>query len=364
MADVTGGASVRAVLDKMLQDSDLSFRDFMEVALYHPVAGYYSRTRNPVSRAGDYVTSPVLSGVFAFAIGRLIDEVLSRAGDEVTTIVDIGCGDGSLIRALAAQRAPSSSIRYVGVDRSLDRAAADPRILYLQTLDAIPRGGVHLLLSNELFDAIPFARLVRRGEELHELFVTAGLEWSQHEAAAAYADYFAARGIRLDDGQFADVSLEWEAFYSDLCSVAGRGLVVTFDYGYPEGQLFTSRARRYGTAAAYAGHRVSRDLLANPGEQDLTAHINFTDLQRSGERQGFSTLFFDRQAKFLLSLGITEHELFTPSTDLESASIELFEERDAARQLVLPDGIGHDIRVLVQSRGIGTEGWSFQRPLF
>jgi SAM-dependent MidA family methyltransferase len=364
MADVTGAGTVREILDKMLQSSDLSFRDFMEVALYHPSAGYYAGERNPVSRGGDYVTSPVLSEVFAFALGRLVDEFLRRAGDEVTTIVDVGCGDGSLIRALAARTSPSSSVRYVGVERSLGRASRDPRVLYVPALDAIPRDGVHLVLSNELFDAMPFARLVQRGEELHELFVTSGWEWSEKEAPGEYRNYFLSRGIRLEDGQFADVALEWETSYAELCTIVTRGLVVTFDYGYPESQLFASRARRYGTAAAYAGHRVSRDLLANPGGQDLTAHINFTDLMRSGERRGFSTLFFDRQAKFLLSLGITEHELFMPSTELESASVELFEQRDAARQLVLPDGIGHDIRVLVQTRGMEGEGWSFQRPLF
>ena len=128
--------------------------------------------------------------------------------------------------------------------------------------------------------------------------------------------------------------------------------------------LFRSRLRRYGTAAAYAGQRVSRDLLANPGRQDLTAHVNFTDLIATGEQHGFSTLFFDRQAKFLLALGATEHELFAPVTSLTEGSLELLERRDEARRLVLPDGIGEDIRVLVQGRGVPAEGWSFQRRLW
>src|SRR5205823_4981646 len=114
-----------------------------------------------------------------------------------------------------------------------------------------------------------------------------------------------------------------------------------FDYGFPQESLFRSRLRRYGTAAAYAGQRVSRDLLANPGRQDLTAHINFTDLIRAGERAGFSTLFFDRQAKFLLALGITEHDLFKPIEKVTASSLEagaeLLDRRDAARRLVLPD---------------------------
>ena len=125
---------------------------------------------------------------------------------------------------------------------------------------------------------------------------------------------------------------------------------------------------RFGTAAAYSRQRVSRDLLINPGEQDLTAHINFDDLQRTGEAQGFETLFFDIQAKFLLALGATEHELLKPigevSVDSAEEGVALLQARDDAKRLILPDGIGADIRVLVQGRGMGPESWRFQTELF
>jgi SAM-dependent MidA family methyltransferase len=356
----------------LLRYGDLSFRDFMEVALYHPESGYYSRGESPVGRGGDYITSPLLSPVFAFALGNLVSEFLSRVGDEPSTIVDIGCGDGALIHSLAVA-ASGGKVRFFGVDRALGRIpdAFRQNVTFVQTIDEIPRGGATLVLSNELYDAIPFARLVMRGEHLHELYVSERegvLDWSEHEAPAEYEEYFAARSVTLAPGQFADIALEWERLHTDVCNRTERGLVVTFDYGYPESKLFHSRARRFGTAAAYAGHRVTRDLLTNPGEQDLTAHINFTDLERAGERAGFATLFFERQARFLLALGITRHALFTPSTDVQIASVEegvdLIERRDAARQLVLPDGIGHDIRVLVQARGMGSAQWDFQRAPF
>jgi SAM-dependent MidA family methyltransferase len=109
---------------------------------------------------------------------------------------------------------------------------------------------------------------------------------------------------------------------------------------------------------------VTRDLLANAGEQDLTAHINFTDLERAGERQGASTLFFDRLNKFLLALGITEHELFRPLEESTIRGFDDWEARDEARRLVLPDGIGEDLRVLVQTKGMAMHEWSFQRKLF
>jgi SAM-dependent MidA family methyltransferase len=327
--------SMRDVLRNMLQYGDLPFRDFVEVALYHPAFGYYTRARSPVGKEGDFITGPSLSPAFSYAIGNLVRDFVRRNTDVVSTVVDIGCGSGDLVRGLQG----IERTEVFGIERG-------------QSIFDVPRNGAQIVIANELFDALPFARLVRRGDELHELMVTEEFDWSEREAGGEYVDYFAERGIELDDGQFADISLEWEAMYADLCRFVERGLILTFDYGYPQDQLFRSRIRRWGTAAAYRGHRVSRDLLADPGEQDLTAHINFTDLQRTGERHGFTTLAFTRQARFLLAQGITEHELFTPVHELESASIELMERRDEARRLVLPDGIGEDIRVLLQARGV------------
>lgn len=342
-------------LRNMLQYGDLSFRDFVEVALYHPQFGYYSKASSPVGKEGDYVTSPTLSPVFAYGFGKLVRDFVSRAGGGVSSVVDVGCGDGGLIRALAGEGGAS----FYGVDRAREG---------FRTIDDVPQADNILIYSNELFDAFPFARLVQRGEHLHELWVTSDFDWTEREAPAPYEDYFAARGIELLDGQFADISLDWEYEYARLARRVERGLLVTFDYGFPEKQLFDPRIRRFGTAASYSRQRVTRDLLVNPGEQDLTAHINFSDLIRAGEAEGLTTLYFDRQAKFLLALGITDHPLFTPVTEVAIGSAEeglaLLQAREEARRLVLPDGIGEDIRVLVQGRGVPLDGWSFQRKVF
>lgn len=361
----------------MLQESDLRFADFVELALYHPVWGYYSKGRNPVGKQADFVTSPALSPVFGFTLGKLINEFAGRIGDEMSSLVDIGCGDGLLLHTLygATSAAGRSRVGFHGVDRSLDRLADEARansaLRFARSLEEVPPADSQFVISNELFDALPFARLVQREEHLHELWVTernGELDWTEREAPSSYEEYFAARGIRLLPGQFADVSLDWDTQYGELCRFVRRGLIVTFDYGYPERQLFDPRIRRFGTAAAYSDQRVTRDLLRDPGEHDITAHVNFTDLIRAGERAGMQTLFFDRQAKFLLALGAAEHALFTPVTDLSISSaadgVDLLQQREDARRLILPDGIGEDIRVLVQSKGLDTTGWSFQKKLF
>lgn len=362
--------TLRDVLRKSLREGDLSFRDFVGLALYHPRLGYYASVRNPVGKEADYVTAPLLSPVFSYALSKLVRDFVGRCEAEVISIVDIGSGDGSLISALAAEN-QAENVRFFGLDRSDSRVAETRNWQSVKELKEIPRDGAHLILSNELYDAFPFARLVKRGERVHELCVTerdGALDWSEREAPAEYERYFADRGIELTEGQFADVSLEWEAFHANVLRFITRGLVVTIDYGYPAEKLFHPRARRFGTAAAYAGQRVSRDLLANPGEQDLTAHVNFGDLERAGAREGASTLFFDRLAKFLLTLDITSHELFRPVHEVSIANaaegVELIQAREDARRLVLPDGIGEEMRVLVQAKGIAVDGWAFQRTLF
>ena len=366
-----GARTLVDVMRKSLTYSDLPFRDFVELALYHPEFGYYSRPESPAGREGDFITAPLLSPLFAFTIGKLIDEFLSRAGDGVSQVVDIGCGDGVLIRDLARETERQRTPQFFGLDRNLGRIEPDPRVTYLSSLADIPPADARLIISNELFDALPFARLVQRGDELHELWVTerdGALDWNEHEADSRYAEYFSERGLALEHGQFADVSLEWSALYGDICRFVRRGLIVTFDYGLPQSKLFRGRMRRFGTAAAYSRHRVSRDLLANPGQQDLTAHINFDDLIRAGEEHGLTTLFFDIQAKFLLALGAAGHEMLTPIGEAVIGSAEegiaLLDARDDAKRLILPDGIGADIRVLVQERGMGQDGWRFQQPLW
>lgn len=370
MRPMTGERPLGAEIRKRLKSGELSFREFAELALYYPESGYYTSGVNRVGKGGDYVTAPTLSPVFGYAIGRLVAEFVSRCEGAVCSIVDIGCGDGSLIGQLAAHTA-DPAVRFFGVDRSLARIRQPlPGVELLTSIDQLPRDGCHFLFSNELFDAFPFTRLVQRSESLHELCVTerdGELDWAERKASAEYDRYFAARGIELADGQFADVSLEWGAVYAELASSVDRGIIVTIDYGFPQEKLFHSRIRRFGTAAAYAGQRVSRDLLANPGEQDLTAHVNFTDLEQAGARHGARTRFFDRLAKFLLAVGITDHELFRPVQEVAIASaaegLALLEAREEARRLVLPDGIGEDLRVLVQEKDLGGD-WSFERPLF
>jgi SAM-dependent MidA family methyltransferase len=344
-----------------LKENELLFEDFVALALYDPEFGYYSAPKSGL----DYATSVDLSPVFPFAVSRFVLRFLAAAGDDVCSVVDIGCGDGSLLSGIRDNLPQSvlSRIRLVGIDRSGGRLrpelAADPSLEFASSIEAIDPSLPALVLSNELFDAFPFARLVRREGGLRELTVRLegdGLGWGERPAREEYVRYFTSREIDLEIGQFADVSLEWERFYGEVAGRVERGVLLTIDYGFPQEKLFDVRVRRFGTAVAFHRHRLSRDLMANPGEQDLTAHINFTDLQRAGESRGWRTAGFLRQARFLLENGAAEHPLLAPRESVEPAStegaVELAAMRDSARRLLLPDGIGDEMRVLIQVREI------------
>src|SRR5258708_18878951 len=164
-----GERSMREVLRNMLHYGDLSFRDFVELALYHPEHGYYATHAASVGKEGDYVTSPARSPVFAYALSGLVAGFLRRSGPGVSTIVDIGCGDGSLIHSLYALERErvagdddgAGRARFIGVDRSLERVTLGESVEFFTTLDTVPKGDSQLVLINELFDALPFARLVQ-----------------------------------------------------------------------------------------------------------------------------------------------------------------------------------------------------------
>src|SRR5437762_1459382 len=109
-----GEPTARDVLRNLLQYGDLSFRDFVEIALYHPEVGYYSRAASPVGKEADFVTAPTLSPVFAYGFGKLVREFVSRSEAAVCSIVDIGCGDGSLIHTLYAEADPATPAAIIG----------------------------------------------------------------------------------------------------------------------------------------------------------------------------------------------------------------------------------------------------------
>jgi SAM-dependent MidA family methyltransferase len=327
----------------------LPFAAFMEEALYGE-GGYYRREDLAIGEAGDFVTGSSLSSLFGRATARLLerlDAVLDRPAELLEAGYGTGAHLGHVLSSLAERG--NAKRRVQGWDR-VPRQIPEG-VVPVANLSEIVDGEIDgLIFSYELFDALSFHRLIGRADgSVGELWVDhrqdgedGGFAWREGELSdPALLDLLRDPDVKLQPGQIADLAPGWAPLYGELARKLGRGLLVTCDYGYERERLLDPRVRMHGTLACYSRHRLHRNPFVLVGEQDLTAHVDFTALRRAGEAAGLTTFAFTRQALWLAACGLFE--------DLQGASAET---RLAAMTLLDGEGMGEDIRVLVQARGI------------
>jgi SAM-dependent MidA family methyltransferase len=333
--------------DRIRRRGAIPFAEFMEEALYGP-HGYYARQELPIGKHGDYVTGSSLSPLFGRCTARLLER-LDGLLPAAATYLEAGYGTGSHLRALlgALGRGERRLFAWDRISRPIPTPVEElvaPQALWSD-------GGIEgLVFSYELFDALPVHRLIVQPDgTLGELWVEVdekgAFRWRQGELSSTDLQALLPRhGLQLVPGQIADLAPGWAALYRDLARCLARGLLVTCDYGFETPQLLDHRIRRHGTLACYTRHRVHRDPFVQIGEQDLTAHVDFSALIRMGEEEGLETFALTRQARWLTACGLFE--------DLRGGALPL---RQQAMALLDPNGMGEEIRVLVQGRGLEME---------
>ncbi|HWQ27831.1 MAG TPA: SAM-dependent methyltransferase [Dehalococcoidia bacterium] len=357
-----------AILRRIDETGGLTFREFMELALYHPDHGYY-RTREPMGRRGDYVTSPETHPLFGALVGRQLREMWETMGRPARfDIVEYGPGTGLLARDLlhwAANAAPQfgEAVRYTLIETSDSLIERQRRTLAglglhegaLSWADAAPDVIEGCVLSNEFLDALPVHRVTVLDGRLYEVYVvrkdSGFAEALRPPSTPEIEAYFDRLGLRPGEGCEAEVNLGAVAWMRDVARRLARGFVLTFDYGYPADELYAPW-RKQGTLLCFYRHNASHDPYARIGRQDITASVDFTTLIRVGEEEGLTTLGFTTQARFLTALGIgeaLERALRQDPAELE----EYYARRRAVTELLDPAGLGR-IRVLAQGRGVGS----------
>ncbi|HXU45475.1 MAG TPA: SAM-dependent methyltransferase [Thermoanaerobaculia bacterium] len=335
--------------DRIRAEGAIPFAAFMEEALYGR-GGYYARPALPIGEEGDYVTGSSWSPLFGRVTARLIrrlDEALGAPAE----LFEAGYGDGKHLENVLAAFPPGSPRRDV---RAWDRVARPlaPGVERIERLEVIPAGSIRgLIFSYELFDALPVHRLIGLlGGRIGEVWV--GLDgegrfvWREGELSdRALLSLLDGPHVGLEPGQIADLSPGWRPLYAELARRLDRGLLVTCDYGFEKPRLLDPRIRRHGTLGCFSRHRAHRDPFQDVGEQDLTAHVDFSALLGAGEQAGLTTIALTRQAFWLTACGLFE--------EIAGANAET---RRQAMDLLDGEGMGEEIRVLVQSKGIDPEG--------
>jgi SAM-dependent MidA family methyltransferase len=341
----------------------ISFRRFMEMALYEPELGYYERAR--VGRDGDFQTSvsagPLFGQLLAWQFSAWLKELPGSSSPLM--IIEGGAHDGRLAADILAALATwnpalAETIMYVCVEPSPTRrrwqeetlAPWRRQVRWVREWSELVEPVRGAIFCNELLDAIPFHRFSwnrrqRRWIELgvgldRETFRWEPLERETADFSPALPDDLA---DALPDGFLAEHNPGAEHWWREAASVLQAGRLLAFDYGLDDWEFFAP-GRGQGTARAYWQHHLVETILDRPGELDLTAHVNFTRVARSGIDAGLQTESDTSQGRFLTGL-IVRLRASGAADDSWFAR-----HSTAFHTLAHPDHFGRSFRVLVQTR--------------
>lgn len=367
-----GVPSLIALIRRELRSSGpMTFARFMDLALYHPTDGYYlAATRRP-GRGGDFITAPELHPFFGLTLARQVAECWDRLGQpDPFTIREYGSGIGGLawdvIGGLLTDRPELRQVlRYrlaeINPHRTVEALAA-MTAAGLDDLvgadDGEPITGV--VLANEVADALPVHRLIVRDGTLREQWVAEGsspsgfveveAELSPEIIAHDVEGQLARSGVRigtLPDGARLDVSPASIGWISALAAGLARGYALIIDYGYPAAELYLGH-RLEGTVRGYREHTVTDDPFVAIGDQDLTAHVDFSALGAAAERAGLTIAGLTTQADALAQIGLGER-LVQLQREPDVAVDEYYRAQAAVFRLIDPAGLGR-FRVLGLAR--------------
>ena len=318
----------------------LAFSEYMDLALYHPEYGYYVQAQSPIGPEGDFYTAANVDP----AMGMLLAKLFARMAADIEDfcLVEIGAGTGLLARHILESERIPPRVPYIIVEKSSAMSQRQQETLArfeVDWRDALPSEIRGCVFSNEFFDALPVRRFVRRQGTLRELFVSEGFIEVEGDPELPLELPLLQEGCR------ADVSLDARAWIDSIGRSIETGYHLALDYGYLSGEFF---ARREGTLMCYRQHRTEENPYVAIGEQDMTAHVNFSDLIDRGPGVGLEQVGYRSQMEFLIDLGLLE--LMAPLTARgDAASLGRLQ---ALKNLLLPPMMGERMKVLLQRKAM------------
>ena len=356
------------------QKKRITFAEYMDLVLYHPQHGYYATHPVNIGKQGDFLTSPHWGGYFGELLAEQFLEmwhILQRPNN--FTMVEMGAGQGILAEQILGYLKQKhldffQTIEYLIVEKSeVLKAQQKQRLQSYQVRwsdwDEIYYSSITgCLFSNELVDAFPVHKFIIKNLEIREIYVTSDsqgnfVEITDQISTPEIAEYF--KLVDIDLLSFADIegyqsevnlqALDWVKVVSDKLL---KGYVLTIDYGYQAARYYNP-VRREGTLQCYYQHHRNNDPYWNVGRQDITAHVDFTALEKQGNLSELETLGFTQQGLFLMALGLGDR-LNELSNNQGFSVEEVFRHREALHSLIDPMGLGN-FGVLVQSKSLSEE---------
>jgi SAM-dependent MidA family methyltransferase len=310
----------------------ISFARYMELAL----ESYYGRSDRQFGAHGDFVTAPELGSLFGRTLARQLREIDGP-------ILEVGAGSGALAETLLAELEREYLILETSAAlRSRQAARLGGRVKFLGRLPERFRG---VVLANEVVDAMPVHAVGWRTSGVVERGVCAHLTWETRPASGAVLEE--ARKIAVPVPYDSEIGLAGQAWMRTVAERLDQGAIFVIDYGFPRREYYHPQ-RSMGTLMCHAQHRAYGDPFERPGEQDITAHVDFSALAQAARESGLEVLGYATQAQFLVNCGITE---VLAQANLENA-LHYAPIAAEAQKLLSPAEMGELFKVLAVGRGV------------
>jgi SAM-dependent MidA family methyltransferase len=323
----------------------ISFARYMELALHAPGMGYYARGARQFGAEGDFVTAPELGALFGRTLARQLQELPGP-------ILELGAGSGALAEALLKELdreywilETSSPLR----ERQAQRLGS--RVRFLERLPERFRG---VIVANEVVDAMPVHAVAWRANGVMERGVTRDLKWGERPATGEVLKE--AKAIDVPVPYESELGLAARGWMRTLGAQLEQGVILIIDYGFPRHEYYHPQ-RSMGTLMCHTRHRAHGDPFLHPGQQDITAHVDFSALAGAAREAGLDVLGYATQAQFLVNCGITE---VLAQANLDNA-LHYAPIAAEAQQLLSPAEMGELFKVLAVGRGVNTPLLGFSR---
>ncbi len=341
----------------------ISFAEYMHAALYSPGLGYYSAGSTKFGADGDFVTAPEISSLFGHIVARQCAQVLDATGGG--SVLEFGAGSGKLAADLMCKLADLDALpnRYCIFEVSADLRERQESFLAREIpefvnkvvwLDELPTQHKGVVIANEVLDALPVERFVRRKDHVAQLCVTVDhneFAILEREAPAVLASAVAAiedgLGRTLAEGYVSEVCLAATGWIDDLAELLQEGVAFLFDYGVSQREYY-AEDRSDGWLRCHFRHHAHNDALILPGIQDITAWVDFSSAAAAAHEHGLDVAGYVTQAHFLMNGGLADE--LSDITDLPiAAQLTL---SGQVKLLTLPGEMGENFKCLGLSRGL------------